>query len=130
VLVTDGEETCDGDPKRAIETLRAAGHDVRVDIVGFAVDEVALEETFRGWAHLGGGNYFDAENGEQLRAAMRDSLQPSYEVLSAGEVVATGAVNGEAIELPVGSYRVRLRGDAKDLGEVALSAEAPRELRY
>jgi Mg-chelatase subunit ChlD len=130
VLVTDGEETCGGDPKAAIEALRAAGHDVRIDIVGFAVDEVALEETFRGWARLGGGHYFDAENGEQLRAAMRDALQPAYEVLSGSELVATGAVNGESIELPVGSYRVRLRGGAKDLGEVAITAEAPRELRY
>lgn len=130
VLVTDGEETCDGDPKQAIEALRAAGHDVRVDIVGFAVDEVALEETFRVWARLGGGHYFDAANGDQLRAAMRDSLRPSYEVLSAGEVVGSGAVNGEAIELPVGSYRVRLRGGAADLGEVTLSAGQPRELRY
>jgi Mg-chelatase subunit ChlD len=130
VLVTDGEETCDGDPKQAIEALRAAGHDVRVDIVGFAVDEVALEETFRGWARLGGGQYFDAESGEQLRAAMRDSLRPSYEVLSAGKVVATGAVNGEAIELPAESYRVRLRADGRDLGEAALSASATRELRY
>jgi Mg-chelatase subunit ChlD len=130
VLVTDGEETCGGDPKAAIEALRAAGHDVRIDIVGFAVDEVALEETFRGWARLGGGNYFDAESGEQLRAAMRDTLQPAYEVLSAGKVVATGAVNGAALELPAGSYRVRLRGGAKDLGEVTLSASAPSELRY
>jgi Mg-chelatase subunit ChlD len=130
VLVTDGEETCEGDPKAAIAALRAGGVDVRVDIVGFAVDEVVLEDTFREWARLGGGSYFDANDGEQLRKAMRDALQPSFEVLAGAKVVATGAVNGEAVALPVGSYRVRLRGSGKDLGAVAIEAEAVRDLRY
>ena len=131
VLITDGEETCDGDPKAAIQALRAAGADVRVDIVGFAVDEVVLKETFRAWARLGNGGYFDAQDGDQLRRAMRATLQPAYEVLAAGRVVATGSVNGEPVELPVGSYRVQLRGgDARDLGEVALAEGPPHELRY
>jgi hypothetical protein len=65
VLVTDGEETCDGDPHAAIKALRDAGLDVRVNIVGFAVDEVA-EGLYRR-RHLGNGAYFDAQNGEQLQ---------------------------------------------------------------
>lgn len=131
VLVTDGEETCGGDPKAAIQTLRAAGHDVRVDIVGFAVDEVALEETFREWARAGNGTYFDANDGEQLRRAMGEALQPAYEVLAGDKLIAAGAVNGAAIELPAGRYRVRLRGEgAKDLGEAALEPGESRELQY
>ncbi|NJN52741.1 MAG: VWA domain-containing protein, partial [Gammaproteobacteria bacterium] len=62
VLVTDGEETCDGDPQAAIEDLRAAGLDVRVNIVGFAIDEIGLKETFQSWAQAGNGAYFDAQN--------------------------------------------------------------------
>ena len=131
VLVTDGEETCDGDPKAAIQSLRAGGLDVRVNIVGFAVDEVVLKETFREWARVGGGGFFDAQDGEQLRKAMRATLQTPYEVIAGGKVVATGTVNGEASELPAGTYRVRLLGGAaKDLGEVVLEAGTPRELRY
>ena len=39
VLVTDGEETCGGDPAAAIERLRKAGIGTRVSIVGFALDD-------------------------------------------------------------------------------------------
>ncbi|MDX1385730.1 MAG: VWA domain-containing protein, partial [Thermoanaerobaculia bacterium] len=47
VLVTDGEETCGGDPARVIAQLRARGVDLRVNIVGFAIDDADLESQFR-----------------------------------------------------------------------------------
>jgi hypothetical protein len=46
-------------------------------------------------------------------------------------VVATGTVNGDAIEVPSGSYKVRVLGAAaKDVGDVALEAGAARDLKY
>jgi hypothetical protein len=108
VLVTDGEETCDGDPKAAIQSLRSAGFDVRVNIVGFAIDELALKEEFETWAHLGGGGYFDAADGAALSGAIRASLRLPYEVRKEGNVVANGVVNGDAVELPPGSYQVEI----------------------
>jgi hypothetical protein len=108
VLVTDGEETCDGDPKAAIQSLRAAGFDVRVNIVGFAIDELALKEEFETWARVGGGNYFDAADGAALGRAIRASLRLPYEVEKDGAVVATGVVNGDALELPPGTYQVEI----------------------
>jgi hypothetical protein len=131
VLVTDGEETCGGDPKAAIQALRAAGLDVRVNIVGFAVDEVVLKETFREWARMGNGGYFDAQNGEQLKSAMRATLRPTYQVLAGSKVIATGTVNGEPAEIPPGNYKVRVLGAAaKDVGDVAVEGGALHELRY
>jgi hypothetical protein len=131
VLVTDGEETCGGDPKAAIQALRSAGLDVRVNIVGFAVDEVVLKETFREWARVGNGGYFDAQNGEQLKSSMRATLRPTYQVLAGAKVVATGTVNGDPAEIPAGNYKVRVLGaTAKDIGEVAVEEGALRELRY
>jgi hypothetical protein len=131
VVVTDGEETCGGDPKAAIQALRAGGLDVRVNIVGFAVDEVVLKETFREWARVGNGGYFDAQNGEQLKAAMRATLRPTYQVVAGTKVVGTGTVNGEPVELPVGTYKVRVLGAAtKDIGEVVLEEDTLRDLRY
>ena len=59
ILVTDGEETCDGDPMKEIQNLKDQGYDVRVNIVGFAIDELMLKETFREWARVGNGSYFD-----------------------------------------------------------------------
>jgi len=132
VLVTDGEETCGGDPKAAIQALRAAGLDVRVNIVGFAVDEVVLKETFSEWARVGNGGYFDAQNGEQLKNAMRATLRPTYQVLAGTKVISTGTVNGDPIEIPAGTYKVRIPGGAanKDIGEVAVEGGAVRELKY
>ena len=68
VLITDGEETCDGDPAAAIQALRGAGFDVRVNIVGFAIDEHRLREEFEAWARAGNGRYVEANDGAQLAA--------------------------------------------------------------
>jgi hypothetical protein len=131
VLVTDGEETCGGDPKAAIQSLRSAGLDARVNIVGFAVDEVVLKEMFREWARLGNGAYFDAQDGEQLKKAMRATLQPAYQVLADAKVVASGTVNGDPIEIPSGNYTVRVLGTAaRNIGDVAVEGGALRELKY
>ena len=68
VLATDGEETCGGDPKAEIAALRASGMDVRVNIVGFAIEDPALAATFRDWAETGGGRFFPAaDEGELAR---------------------------------------------------------------
>lgn len=108
ILVTDGEETCGGDPAAAIQALRQAGFEVRVNIVGFAIDEFALREQFARWAELGGGAYFDAQSAKALAAALRQSLQVPFTVFDpAGRRVASGIVDGEALELPAGEYRLR-----------------------
>ena len=131
ILMTDGEETCDGNPKAAIEALRASDIDVRVNIVGFAVDEIGLKETFAQWAQVGNGAFFDAQNAEQLKQAVRATLNPSYEVLRDGKTIASGTVNGAAMELPVGDYTVRLHGTPpKDLGQAKIQAGDTKELRY
>jgi hypothetical protein len=124
VLVTDGEETCDGDPAAAIRALRTAGLDVRVNIVGFAIDELRLREEFESWARAGNGRYVEANDGEQLASAMSASLRTPFEVLANGTVVATGVVNGEALQLKAGTYRIRLPGSAaRDLGEVTIEPQ-------
>ena len=80
ILMTDGEGTATN-PKAAIEALRAGGMDVRVNIVGFAIDEIGLKETFAQWAQVGNGAFFDAQNAEQLKQAVRATLNPTYEVM-------------------------------------------------
>ncbi|MEM1081401.1 MAG: VWA domain-containing protein, partial [Pseudomonadota bacterium] len=107
VLLTDGEETCEGDPAAAIDSLQAAGLDVRVNIVGFAIDDDALKSQFATWAQLGGGDYLDAADAEGLNAALAQSLQQPFSVLgSDGMVQAEGVVGGEPIVLPPGRYRL------------------------
>lgn len=112
ILITDGEETCDGDPLAEIEKLKEAGLDLRVSIVGFAIDDAALKDTFAEWANAGGGGYFDATNPEELAPAVARALLPSFEVVAAdGAVVATGVAGGEAIAVPPGTYTIRVLSD-------------------
>jgi hypothetical protein len=60
VLVTDGEETCDGEPAAVIQALIDKGFDLGLNIIGFALDDEMLEEQFVEWAELGGGEYYSA----------------------------------------------------------------------
>jgi hypothetical protein len=107
ILLTDGEETCGGDPAAVIQSMVDSGIDVRVNIVGLAIDELMLRETFQQWARIGHGQYLDAKNSEELLSGLTQAIDQSYEVQDAsGAVVASGTINGPAIELPEGNYTV------------------------
>jgi hypothetical protein len=107
VLITDGEETCDGDPGAVISALAAQGVDVRVNIVGFAINDPQIEGTLAAWAEQGGGQYFAAADAEDLGTALIQALQPTFDVQdSDGFTVGTGIVNGDAVPVPPGRYTV------------------------
>ncbi|MGD9536729.1 MAG: VWA domain-containing protein [Alphaproteobacteria bacterium] len=123
ILVTDGEETCDGDPKAEIEALRASGVDVRVNIVGFAVDDALLKERFRDWAQVGGGQYFDAANEAELNQALVEAAQVRFRILDAsGTMVGEGMVDGAPVEVAAGTYRVEI-GDGRVVYEAVAAPE-------
>ncbi|MGK7296256.1 MAG: hypothetical protein ACNS61_10595, partial [Candidatus Wenzhouxiangella sp. M2_3B_020] len=123
ILLTDGEETCDGEPAEAIRGLAEAGIDVRVNIVGFAIDDDDLKRQFSEWAELGGGEYLDAGEAGELEAAMRQALRIPFRVIdAAGETVAEGFVDGDPVEVPPGNYTVvveRADGDVDEAVEIA-----------
>ena len=111
VLITDGEETCGGDPATEIEKLRKAGIGTRVSIVGFALDDQKLAATFRRWSDLGGGAFFDAKDAAGLEKSLDAALRPGFEVLNGqGQVIASGIVGGEAVVVPSGDHNVRIKG--------------------
>jgi hypothetical protein len=130
ILVTDGEETCDGDPAAVIRELAAGGTEVRVNIVGFAIDELMLQETFAEWARLGNGRYFNAGDAEELTAGLRESVEQPFTVVDAdGRIVASGTVNGPPVSVAAGSYRVVLPGDAaRSKDNVVIAMEALTEI--
>ena len=112
ILVTDGEETCGGNPARTIAKLVQSGVDVRVNIVGFAVDDDKLAATFEAWSHAGGGNYFDARDAKSLSAAFTQAVRPAFELTDAQKnVVAKGLVGGDPVRVLPGTYAVTLKGD-------------------
>jgi hypothetical protein len=125
ILVTDGEETCEGDPAAVIREMTARGTDVRVNIVGFAIDELMLQETFAEWARLGNGRFFNAADGDALAASLRESVETSYSVQDGnGRIVASGTVNGPPVAVDAGTYRIVVPSDtARDVDGVVVNAE-------
>ncbi|MGB1251334.1 MAG: VWA domain-containing protein [Candidatus Promineifilaceae bacterium] len=105
VLLTDGMETCRGNPAAVVEQLRSV-NDMRVDVIGFAIDEVEVEAELLELARLGGGMYLNADDGESLTDALEAVLSLRYFVLQEGQVVETGLVGGNPIVLPYGRYTV------------------------
>ena len=111
VLITDGEETCGGDPAAEIEKLRKAGIGTRISIVGFALEDQKLASTFQRWSDLGGGAFFDAKDAAGLDKALTSALRPGFEVVNAqGQVIASGIVGGDAVAAPAGNHTVRIKG--------------------
>ena len=125
MLVTDGEETCDGDPAGAIRALKEAGNDVRVNIVGFAIDDEGLKAQFENWAREGGGLYLNASGRDELADAVDRALRPKFQVLDqTGQILAEGTTGLDSIELPVGTYTVRiLSSPQRTIRDVRVTSE-------
>jgi hypothetical protein len=131
VLVTDGEETCGGDPAAAIDALRKAGLTTRVSIVGFALEDQALASTFRRWSDAGGGAFFDAKDAAGLDKSLTDALRPGFEVVnSAGQLLASGITGGEAVSVPAGSHQVRIKGRANSNKPVVVKPNETATVAY
>lgn len=109
VLLTDGEETCGGNSEAILTSLSANDIDVKMHIVGFALDDVALVNQFKQWAMIGGGQYHEAGNQSALQTALRNAVTPRYEVKnSVGDIVYTGYLDDPQHPLPSGNYKVAL----------------------
>jgi len=129
VLVTDGEETCDGDPAAVIASLRESGMEVSLNIVGFAIDDQSLADEFAAWAGAGGGRYFAASDTESLAESVADALAGTFRVFDAsGAAVAEGRVDGEPLPLDQGRYRVVINAGRSVVSDVELSSGSTLEL--
>ncbi|MDQ7084637.1 MAG: VWA domain-containing protein [Sulfurovum sp.] len=103
ILVTDGKETCEGNASKEIENLKALGIDVRLNIVGFAIEDKALKKEFETWAKLGNGAYFEANDKKSLEDAVKKALQVPYAVYDLdNELLARGIVGDNGLKLKGG----------------------------
>jgi Ca-activated chloride channel family protein len=73
VLVTDGLETCGGDPCAAVRKAKAAGMDFVLHVVGFDVAKENVS-SLECSAQAGGGLYFPAENADDLSEALEQTM--------------------------------------------------------
>ncbi|MEM8929611.1 MAG: VWA domain-containing protein [Acidobacteriota bacterium] len=137
VLISDGLETCGGDPCLAVRTARAKGIPLLLHVVGFDVadEDVSSLECA---AQAGGGLYFDARDADGLGQALDRAVELPAETPTArlvvgarvddeyadvvirvadaegtevaiGRTYTSAETNPRAIPLPAGSYRAQLK---------------------
>lgn len=112
VLVSDGDETCGGDPVATAAALHAANPRLRVSVIGFNIEQEEWRRRLEGIAAYGGGAYFDAANAAQLADALEQAVALTYRVIDGqGNQVYQGRI-GSTVALPPGAYRVEISGDA------------------
>ena len=100
VLVTDGIESCGGDPERAARDLAAQG--ITVHVIGFGLGNAADEDT---WS---------------LQALVQ-SVATSFSVYKDDIEVASGSLgSGQTMYLPEGDYRVELRSSPPEVVPISL----------
>jgi Mg-chelatase subunit ChlD len=107
VLVTDGLESCGGDPVAAARELYDRG--IRIHVIGFGLGSAKDEDTasLKTIAYASGGSYFTANSADELRGALDATVGTQYRVLAEGNVIASGVLgNNDPMFLPTGSYRI------------------------
>ncbi|MEO8520238.1 MAG: discoidin domain-containing protein [Acidobacteriota bacterium] len=112
ILITDGEESCHGDPAAAARQLQASGVSLELQILGFTLNGRRVQQQLSQFAEATGGHYYSAQDGASLGRALLmaavDSV-PFTVFNAAGRQVATGQSDGEAIDLPPGEYKVSVQ---------------------
>ena len=71
VMLSDGIETCGGDPCHLVEDLKAQGINFTIHVIGLDVDD-ATQQQLSCIAEAGGGTYHDARSQQDLAAALDD----------------------------------------------------------
>ncbi len=109
VLVSDGIESCGGDPVQAAYALREQG--ITAHLIGFGLGNAADEDTasLQAVARASGGRYVTASSAEELKAALAETVATSFSVYQGDAEVASGSLGSAgAMLLPEGDYRVQL----------------------
>ena len=106
VLVSDGEESCGGDPRAVACELAAGGLALTVHTVGFAVD-AATRRQLEAIAACTGGEYRDARDAASLAGSLEELVQASLvldrERRTVGSEVRGGDGYDTAVELEPGA---------------------------
>jgi len=110
VLVSDGIESCGGDPCAAVKAAKASGVNFILHTVGFGLIKKESAQ-LQCMAKAGGGQYFQANNAEELLKSARKAVQPM------GTLKLTVKVNGKVNDL---MYRIEDASTAKIIRQPVL----------
>ncbi len=108
LLVSDGMETCHGNPVSAARELVASWPSLHIDVVGFNVaGQSSAVDQLRQIAETTQGTYYSAQSSEQLRIALQSAIRMTYQVFDdQGQKVFEGVLGETGPQLPSGTYRV------------------------
>lgn len=84
IMVSDGIETCGGNPVEVARQLHSEGIKVTVDVVGFDVNSNEQQQ-LRRIAEAGGGEYFDAKTRRELDdyfKKQREAFHKTHDVIA------------------------------------------------
>jgi hypothetical protein len=109
ILVSDGIETCGGDPLATVRDLSAKGIKIKVHTIGFDVDAAARAQ-LEAISGATGGQYFDARSASALADSLRQVTQRALLITrdsAFGEEIRGGATYGDAVAIkPAATYHL------------------------
>lgn len=126
VLVTDGLESCGGDPCAAAKALREGGVVGKIHVVGFGLSEAELQ-TLKCIAEPSGGLLVGASNATEFTGAMEQIMDKSLDknldlrglnlkkegvfmsvkAMQEGKVIAEGQGTQVLLSVPAGKYDIQ-----------------------
>ncbi len=78
VLVSDGKETCEGNPCALVKELKQTGIKIVLHVIGFDVSDTEREQ-LKCIAEAGGGTYFSADTAKEFSIAAKTIVdKPKY----------------------------------------------------
>jgi Ca-activated chloride channel family protein len=116
LLVSDGEETCDADPCAVAREIHEQGINLRIDVVGMSVGGKA-EEQLRCIAEAGGGDFFNAQDADDLTARLEQTALRAFRPFTVTGTPVRGATEeSSAVEIEAGQYTDELGGTKEENG--------------
>ncbi len=112
ILVSDGEETCEGDPCAMVKELKASGIKFVMHVIGFDVTEKEKAQ-LACLAEAGGGSYFTAKNVGELTSAAKKVVDKTEQ--SSGKLKITAQRNGKPIGAWYEVFRAETEGNSKKM---------------
>ena len=108
VLVTDGIETCKGEPCEVAGRTNEGDIKLRVNVIGFGLDKKVDRSSLKCMASATGGIYADADDARGLSRGLARAVEVSWTVVDeGGREAKVGSMKRASVVLPVGRYRVR-----------------------
>jgi Mg-chelatase subunit ChlD len=128
VIVTDGQESCEGDPIAEAARIAAADPDLTIHVVGFDINDALAQANLRGIPQVARGNYVEAVRSDDLLQALSVVYRMPFDVLDANnDVIDSGLANRSTIPLPPDTYTVIM--PELDIKETDITVERGRGTR-